>query len=59
MKKAEAAVVLEEAAEKAIAEAPLYYKCPTFASFVRAFFANKQNSTAEVRSLGSQCVCVA
>jgi|AntAceMinimDraft_5_1070358.scaffolds.fasta_scaffold81932_2 hypothetical protein len=26
--------------------------------FVRASFANKQNSTAEFRGLGAQCVCV-
>jgi hypothetical protein len=41
-----------------MADVFLYLKRPAFAFFcVRASFANKQISTAEVRGLKIQCVC--
>jgi hypothetical protein len=37
---------------------PFTTSAPHSLCFVRASFANEQNSTAEVRDLGAQCVCL-
>jgi hypothetical protein len=41
-----------------VTDVPIYHKRPAIATFVRAYVANKQISTAKVRGFGNQYVCV-
>jgi hypothetical protein len=41
-----------------IIDVPIHHKRPAYTFLVRASVANKHYSTAEIRDLGAQCVCV-